>query len=167
MRQRRHYKTFEHSTALEWQPRRLARAMVPDAPPLTMSPPVQLGGEPGRWTPEELLLAAVESCTLFTFLAEAQQRGLTPVAWRSSAEGIVARDADGRFRFVHVVVRPVVDVKDEEDARRAREVLEAVEQHCFVGNSVHPEPRVEARVVVVRRAAPPGPPEAGVEGPSS
>jgi len=164
----RHDKTFHYETSLEWHSRRRATAMLPDSPPLELSPPQDFGGEPGRWAPEQLLLAAAESCTLFTFLAEAARQNLELVSWESSAEGTVGRGQDGRFEFTHVVVRPVLEVKTDEDAEVARALLQTVGRRCFIGSSLKAEPRIEGRVEVVRRREPPAAErEPAVEGPSS
>ncbi|MBL8955097.1 MAG: OsmC family protein [Myxococcaceae bacterium] len=165
--QPRHDKTFRYDTSLEWQSRRRATAMLEAAPPLALAPPRDFGGEPGRWAPEQLLLSAVESCTLFTFLAEAARQNLELVSWGSSAEGTVTRDRDGRFSFTSVVVRPVVEVKTDDDALTARALLQTVGRHCFIGNSLKAEPRIEGRVVVGGFAREPATPEPAVEGPSS
>ncbi len=164
----RHDKVFQYETNLEWQKLRRATSMLPGAPPIELSPPRDFGGEPGRWAPEQLLLAAVESCTLFTFLAEASRQNIEIVSWGSSAEGTVARAADGRFEFTHVVVRPVVVVKTEDDAVLTRALLQTVGRRCFIGNSLKAEPRIEGRVEVVRRREPlAARPAPAVEGPSS
>ena len=148
MSQNVHFKTFHYETALEWQLSRRAQAMLPETEPIELSPPVDLGGEPGRWAPEQLLLSAVESCTLFTFLAEAQRQKLELVSWESTAEGTVGRGEDGRYGFTNVVVRPVVEVRTAEDAERARAAFAAIAHRCFIGNSLSAEPRIEPRIEV-------------------
>ncbi len=52
------------------------------------SPP-EFKGEAGVWTPEDLFVAALDSCTMMTFLALAGRNSLTVLEYSSHATGVL------------------------------------------------------------------------------
>jgi organic hydroperoxide reductase OsmC/OhrA len=77
---------------------------VPDLP--TAAPP-DFDGPGDAWSPEQLLLAAVESCFLLTFRSVAQASRLEFVSLSVETEGVVDR-VNGVPRFTEIVLRPRV-----------------------------------------------------------
>src|ERR1700722_20536567 len=67
--------------------------------------PPQFGGLEGRWTPEELLLAAVASCYTTTLRAIAGSAQFDFTDLQVEASGTV-RKADSGYSFAQIVVRP-------------------------------------------------------------
>ncbi len=103
----------------------------------------------GRWAeaaavdPEEMLVAALSSCHMLSFLHAARLAGFVVAAYRDHAEGTMEEVAPGRQAVTIVVLRPGIDwsgaAPDEEALRRLHhEAHEA----CFIANSV------KTRVVV-------------------
>ena len=128
-------KTYTYTTGLEWKEDRAGMLHAEGKPPLRVASPPEFKGEPGTWTPEDLLVAAVESCTMTTFLALAARGGLPLVAYSSSAQGLLER-TDGGFRFTHVVVQPRVTVSSAPDVARALELLNDAHGACLITNSI-------------------------------
>src|ERR1700761_3458275 len=66
----------------------------------------------GRWAveaavdPEELLVAALASCHMMSFLHVARLAGLTVKAYDDHAEGTLEEIAPGRLALTRVVLRP-------------------------------------------------------------
>lgn len=58
---------YFYETHLYWKGRRRGLVEVAELPPVTTSAPPEFQGEPGYWTPEHLLVAALESCLMTTF----------------------------------------------------------------------------------------------------
>jgi organic hydroperoxide reductase OsmC/OhrA len=52
-----------------------------DKPAIELSAPVEFGGKKGVWTPEDLLVASVNSCLLTTFSYYAKKRGFDFVSY--------------------------------------------------------------------------------------
>ena len=65
-------KTFRYETGLVWQWGRRAVVSAAGKPSIEVSSPPEFKGDPGMWTPEDLLVAAVNACVLQTFLAYAK-----------------------------------------------------------------------------------------------
>ena len=64
------------------------------------SPP-EFKGEPGVWSPEELLVGALNACLMLTFISMAQTKGVRFLAYESAAEGLL-ENVDGKFRITEV-----------------------------------------------------------------
>jgi peroxiredoxin-like protein len=123
---------------------RLSSPRLPDLP--TASPP-EFGGPGGAWSPEHLLLAAVESCYLFTLRAVARASGLEFTSLDLASDGIVDRE-DGVTRFTEIVLRPRLTVGPGVDLDRARRVLDKSERACLVSASLKTPVRVEPDLTV-------------------
>jgi organic hydroperoxide reductase OsmC/OhrA len=103
-------------------------------PDIEVSSPPEFRGEAGFWTPEDMFVASVNLCTLMTFLAYAQHKGLELVGYESAAEGVL-ENVEGKYRFTEVVLHPHVTVRSQEDIARARDILDSAHKGCLVSNS--------------------------------
>jgi peroxiredoxin-like protein len=117
----------------------LSSAGVPE---LRSAPPLDFDGPGDAWSPEYLLLAAVETCFLFTLRAVAQASKIDFVALDLMAEGIVDRQ-DGAVRFTEIVLRPRLTLAPGMDRSRALRVLEKSEKTCLVSASLSTRIRLE------------------------
>lgn len=118
---------------------RLSSAGVPD---LLTAPPVEFDGPGDAWSPEQLLLAAVQACFVMTFRAVAAASRIEFTSISVEAEGTVAR-ADGRTRFTEIILRPRLAVPAGTDAVRLRRALEKAEHACLVSASLSTPIRLE------------------------
>jgi peroxiredoxin-like protein len=114
-------------------------------PDLRAAPPLEFEGPGDAWSPEHLLLAAVETCFLFTLRAVARASRLEFTACDVSAEGTVDR-ADGVTRFTEIVLRPRLQLAAGSDPDRVRRVLEKAERGCLVSASLATPIRLEVQV---------------------
>ena len=113
-------------------------------PPLLGSADPAFRGDPARYSPEELLVAALAQCHMLWFLHLAAVDGVVVVGYTDNAQGRMRVEAAGHGQFTEVVLRPCVtlasshraDGRAVEDAdvsalhARARE-------HCFIARSVN------------------------------
>lgn len=94
--------------------------------------------------PEEAFVAALSSCHMLWFLSIAARQGWCVDRYRDAAEGVMARDAQGRMAMALVTLRPEVRFGG---AQPTPEQLHAMhhEAHaeCFIANSVKSEVRCE------------------------
>lgn len=114
-------------------------------PVLRLAAPLDYDGPGDAWSPEHLLLAAVQGCLLLTFRAIAKVSQLPFVSLEIDAAGTVNKQ-DGVTRFTEIVLRPVLTVPPGTDHARAQRVLERSEKACLISTSLSTPIRMEPRV---------------------
>jgi organic hydroperoxide reductase OsmC/OhrA len=100
----------------------------------------------GKWAvpeavdPEEMLVAALSSCHMLTFLHRARLAGFTAAAYRDRAEGVLADIAPGRRGVTRVTLRPEIGWSGAEpDAQTLAQLHREAHAECFIANSVTTE----------------------------
>jgi organic hydroperoxide reductase OsmC/OhrA len=141
------YKTFRYQTGLHWLEGRRGALSAAGRPTLEVSSPPEFKGPPGLWTPEDLFVAALDTCLLMTFLAYAQREELECRAFNSSGEGLL-EFSEGQYWMTEVVLKPEIVVNSEDDALLAREILERAHRDCIVSNSVRTAVKVVPSVIL-------------------
>ena len=114
-------------------------------PELRTAPPLDFDGPGDAWSPEQLLLAAVEACFLLTFRSVAQASRLEFVSMSVEAEGFVDR-VNGITRFTEIVLRPRVALPAGVDWVRVQRALEKAERACLVAASLDTPIRLEPEI---------------------
>jgi peroxiredoxin-like protein len=99
------------------------------------TPPEFPKGIPGIWSPEHLLVAAVNSCLMTTFLAIAENSKFDFANFESNADGKLEK-VEGKFMISEIELKPVVTIKKEEDREKALRILDKSEAACLISNSV-------------------------------
>lgn len=103
--------------------------------------------DPAGVDPEEAFVASLSSCHLLWFLDLAQKAGLVVDDYQDEAEGLMAKDAEGRLAITRVTLRPVVRFGGDrmpDDAEHHR-LHEAAHEACFIARSVRSEVLCEPR----------------------
>lgn len=97
----------------------------------------------GKWAveaavdPEEMLVAALSTCHMLSFLHIARLAGFSARAYRDHAEGTMAEIAPGRQAVTRVVLRPRIAWAGESpDAERLAALHTQAHETCFIANSV-------------------------------
>ena len=104
-------------------------------------------GDATRHNPEDLLLAALSTCHMLSYLHMATVAGVVVTAYTDAAEGTMATAGDGG-RFVDVVLRPTVTISAASDPLKAAAAHDTAHHACFIANSVNFPVRCEPRIVV-------------------
>ena len=95
-------------------------------------------GTPGRWNPEEMLVAALSACHKLSYLHLCAVHGVVVTAYQDHAEGTMRFDsATSSGHFERVVLRPEVTITAASDEAKARELHAQAHQICFIANSVN------------------------------
>jgi organic hydroperoxide reductase OsmC/OhrA len=113
---------------------------------LRTAPPADFDGPGDAWSPEQFLMAAVETCLLFTFRVVARASKLEFTALEVSGEGTVDRK-DGATRFTQIVLHPRLTLPPGADRARALRVLEKSEKACLISASLSTPVRLEPEIV--------------------
>lgn len=99
------------------------------------TPPEFPKGIPGIWSPEHLLVAAVNSCLMTTFLAIAENSKFEFISFTSNANGKLEK-VDGKYMISEIILSPVLTIKNNAEKEKARKLLEKSEAACLISNSV-------------------------------
>jgi organic hydroperoxide reductase OsmC/OhrA len=113
-------------------------------------------GDPARYNPEELLVAALSQCHMLWFLYLCSTAGVVVTGYQDQAEGTmveIPRDQGGYFR--EVVLRPHVEVKSPDVIAVAEPLHDQAHRLCFIANSVNFPVRCEPTFIVSSAAPAP------------
>ncbi len=138
------HKSFSYGTRLQWLQNRTGQMYSDGKPDFRVASPPEFKGEAGVWTPEDLFVAAIETCTMTTFLAFASRLQIPLVSYESSAEGLL-EFADGGYRFTKITIRPKVTVHSESAVAQAQKTMEEAHHSCLIANSIKSEVVIEAQ----------------------
>ncbi len=133
-------KSFQYEVGVAWDGRRASSLSTAGRPTILSGPPADFPmGEDGRWSPEHLFLGSLASCTMISFLAHAEHKGVDVLEYGSEIGGTVMRRLeDHRYAFVHIHQRPRVVVAAGQ-AEQARELIGKAERDCFISASTTAE----------------------------
>lgn len=97
----------------------------------------------GKWAveaavdPEEMLLAALSSCHMLSFLHVARLAGFTVAAYRDQAEGVMEAIAPGKQAVTKVGLHPQIEwVGPVPDQATLKHMHHEAHEVCFIANSV-------------------------------
>ncbi|GAB3599895.1 OsmC family protein [Microbacterium tumbae] len=121
---------------------------VEGKPELLASSDRPFRGDPARWNPEDLLLAALSECHLLSYLHACVTAGVVVVSYRDAATGLMREDGRGGGAFVEVLLRPEVTVAAASMIDAAERAHAQANTWCFIANSVNFPVRHEATVTV-------------------
>ena len=88
--------------------------------------------------PETLLLAALASCHMLTFLAIATKLGYQVQTYRDKAAGTLGKNADGRMAIIHCALKPDIAFSGEKQPTpdELRKLHASAHRNCFIANTI-------------------------------
>jgi hypothetical protein len=119
------YRTYERSHEISGD----ARPVIAGS-----SDPVFLG-DPARWSPEDLQVAALSACHMLWYLHLCAEAGVVVTAYEDDATStlLVQRGGDGRMG--RLVLRPRATIAPGSDPGRAQAIHAAAHERCFLANA--------------------------------
>ena len=105
-------------------------------------------GDPDRWNPEEMLLAALSQCHLLSYLHVAATNGIVVTGYTDSATGTMEQTHDGGGHFTSATLRPLVTISAG-DPELALALHHEASEKCFIAASVNFAVLHEPTVTVV------------------
>jgi organic hydroperoxide reductase OsmC/OhrA len=94
-------------------------------------------GDPARYNPEELLVAALSACHMLSFLHLCAVAGIVVTDYRDAAMGTMAEHKDGSGEFTRVTLRPRVVITSPDRIAEATELHAKAHHMCFIARSVN------------------------------
>ncbi len=101
-------------------------------PTLTGSSDPAFRGDATRYNPEELLVAALSSCHMLSFLHLCADAGVIVIGYQDQPTGLMVQDEAGSGRFREVVLHPLVTLANDADAARLGQLHERAHELCFI-----------------------------------
>jgi organic hydroperoxide reductase OsmC/OhrA len=93
-------------------------------------------GDPDRWNPEELLLAALSQCHMLSYLHEAAINGIVVESYTDAATGTMEQTHNGGGHFTLATLRPRVTISAG-DLALATSLHQPASAKCFIAASVN------------------------------
>jgi organic hydroperoxide reductase OsmC/OhrA len=125
---------------------------APGLPTIVGSSDPAFRGDPHRWNPEMMLVAALSQCHMLWFLHLAATAGVVVTDYLDNAEGTMVETASGAGQFTEVVLHPQVTVAEVSTVALLAGIHESAHEHCFLARSVN-FPVRHTPVAVVRHSA--------------
>jgi len=129
------YKKFTYSVGTKWESGRKGVLRSDSKPPVQVASPPEFKGVPGLWTPEDLFVAAIDTCQMTTFLALAARAELPLMSYTSSASGSL-EFGEGGYRFTRVTLQPTIVVGETASREAVEQLVHDAHRACLIGRSV-------------------------------
>jgi peroxiredoxin-like protein len=104
-------------------------------PAIESESPAQFGGPGDKWSPEDMLTAAVADCFVLSFRAIAAASKFAFVELKVHVEGTLDR-VEREMLFTQFSIQANLTIPTDADAARAQRLLEKAETTCLITNSL-------------------------------
>ncbi|MDO6598363.1 OsmC family protein [Oceanihabitans sp. 2_MG-2023] len=115
--------------------RNLNVAIANKTMPLQMSAAKAFRGDDTLYNPEDLLLSALASCHMMSYLYVCAQEEIEVLSYIDDAEGDLVVESSGSGSFKMVRLKPIVTIKNANQKRLALDLHEKANSLCFIANS--------------------------------
>ena len=92
-------------------------------------------GDKTKHNPEELLVAALSSCHMLSYLHLCAVAGVVVMDYIDYTTGTMIETPDGGGHFTEVTLNPIVTVTDESMVSKANELHKKAGELCFIASS--------------------------------
>lgn len=120
-----HYRAYQRNHTVHFE----------NKPELLLSADPAFRGDPERYNPEELLLAALSGCHMMSFLHVCVNAGVVVTAYEDRATGSMVLHSDGSGQFTEVMLNPTVTVAEASMVEKMDGLHHKANQLCFIANS--------------------------------
>jgi organic hydroperoxide reductase OsmC/OhrA len=128
-------KTYLFKNKVRREGSELAKTIFSGPGELQIGPAPEFNGKPETLNPEEMFVAAINSCLMTTFFYFVRKSNIEILSYHSHAEGWVEKQTDG-FRFTSVEVQAEVALQQQELVEKVRQLGDLAEKYCLISRSV-------------------------------
>ena len=96
-------------------------------------------GDKSKLNPEDLLVTAISSCHMLSYLYICSLEGVVITSYTDHATGIMLEQANGGGSFKEVTLNPTFYVADESMVEKAINLHHKAHEICYIANSVNCE----------------------------
>jgi organic hydroperoxide reductase OsmC/OhrA len=94
-------------------------------------------GDKSKLNPEDLLVSAISSCHMLSYLYLCSMEGIVVTAYHDNATGIMIEKESGGGSFKEVTLNPTVYLAHENKIEKAIELHHKAHEICYIANSVN------------------------------
>ena len=150
--------SYSYETEIEWTGEKDLKLSGGKLPAIAAGAPPEFHGREENWSPEHLLVAALNSCYALTLLAIAEFSKISVVSLSSAAKGKLEKIPGSGYQITEIVVKPRVVIVSADDLPRMPRILEKAKENCFVSNSIKSAIKIEPEVFHRQTPSSPCPP---------
>ncbi len=96
-----------------------------------------------NWSPEHLLVAALNSCYALTLLAIAELSKISVISLTSTSKGKLENVQGAGYQVTEIIVKPRIVIDSADDMSRMPRILEKAKENCFISNSIKSAIKIE------------------------
>ncbi len=116
-------------------------------PPLHLTTDNPAVGDKSKLNPEDLLVAAIASCHMLSYLYVCAMEGIVITSYTDNATGIMIENENGGGSFKEVTLNPSCKVNDESMIAKAIELHHKAHELCYIANSVNFEVKCNPTII--------------------
>jgi organic hydroperoxide reductase OsmC/OhrA len=94
-------------------------------------------GDKSKLNPEDLLVSAISSCHMLSYLYLCALEGIIVTEYIDQAMGVMIENTNGGGQFKTVTLNPKIKVKQETMIPKAIELHHKAHEICYIANSVN------------------------------
>jgi organic hydroperoxide reductase OsmC/OhrA len=94
-------------------------------------------GDKSKLNPEDLLVTAISSCHMLSYLYVCSLEGIVITSYTDNATGVMIEQASGSGSFKEVTLNPIFYVVDESMVEKAIELHHKAHVICYIANSLN------------------------------
>lgn len=94
-------------------------------------------GDKTKLNPEDLLVTAISSCHMLSYLYVCAMEGIVVTSYIDQATGIMIEKENGGGSFKEVTLNPVFSVAAESMVEKALDLHHKAHEICYIANSVN------------------------------
>ena len=94
-------------------------------------------GDKSKLNPEDLLVSALSSCHMLSYLYLCSLEGVVITSYLDNATGIMIENESGGGKFKEVTLNPIVSVTEESMVEKAIALHHKAHEICYIANSVN------------------------------
>ena len=94
-------------------------------------------GDKTKLNPEDLLVSAISSCHMLSYLYVCALEGVVVVDYVDKASGLMIENESGGGSFKEVILNPLVTVANASMKEKAMQLHHKAHEICYIANSVN------------------------------
>jgi len=111
------------------------KVYIENKSPLIVSAAKAFKGDASKYNPEDLLLSAVSSCHMMSYMYLCEKHSITLVNYSDQTQGNLVVKADGSGAFSEININPIVTILEEDKLELAFNLHAEASRLCFIANS--------------------------------